>query len=84
MSGSVTEPIAGGLDPSEAALLRALREIRSGSIEAVVHAGRIVHFERRERVRFTADPTSGGSTHDALSAARPDRRRPSRSDEREE
>jgi hypothetical protein len=49
------------LHPSERELVRALRDIRYGSIEAVVHAGRIVHFERRERVRF-ADPTTGGST----------------------
>jgi hypothetical protein len=58
--GRVPAPAA-ELEASERELVRALRTIRYGSIEAVVHAGRIVHFERRERVRF-ADPNAGGHT----------------------
>jgi hypothetical protein len=67
------------LNAAEQALLAALREIQFGSIEAVVHDGRIVHFERREKVRFhessspvhTAHPTTGGSPNDTLRASKP-------------
>ena len=34
------------------ALVRLVRETRFGSIEIVVHEGRITQIERRERVRF--------------------------------
>lgn len=34
------------------ALLRLVRETRFGSIEIVVHEGRVTQIERRERVRF--------------------------------
>jgi hypothetical protein len=33
-------------------ILQAIRGLRFGSIEIVVHDGRVVQFERRERVRF--------------------------------
>jgi hypothetical protein len=33
-------------------LARLVREVRFGSIEIVVHEGRITQIERRERVRF--------------------------------
>lgn len=33
-------------------LARLLREVRYGSIEIVVHEGRITQIERREKVRF--------------------------------
>jgi hypothetical protein len=63
------------LAASEEALILALREIRFGSIEAVIHDGRIVHFERREKVRFaephTAHPTAGGSIPDTFRVATP-------------
>ena len=40
-----------------AALVRLLRELRYGSIEIVVHEGRVTQIERREKVRFqAADP----------------------------
>jgi hypothetical protein len=49
----------GGLDnsiPLPPALLRelleALRSIRYGTIELVIHDGRVVQLERREKVRF--------------------------------
>jgi hypothetical protein len=35
------------------ALVRLVRETRFGSIEIVVHEGRITQIERREKVRFT-------------------------------
>jgi hypothetical protein len=35
------------------ALARLVRETRFGSIEIVVHEGRITQIERREKVRFT-------------------------------
>jgi hypothetical protein len=49
-----------GLDPAlEAvpeevirALVRLVRETRFGSIEIVVHEGRVTQIERREKVRF--------------------------------
>jgi hypothetical protein len=51
--------IAGAGDPTETvpaevvgALARLLREVRYGSIEIVVHDGRITQIERREKVRF--------------------------------
>ena len=34
------------------ALVRLLREVRYGSIEIVVHEGRVTQIERRERMRF--------------------------------
>ena len=33
-------------------LVEALRSIRYGAIELVIHDGRVVQLERRERVRF--------------------------------
>ena len=36
------------------ALVRLIREVRFGSIEIVVHEGRVTQIERREKVRFTA------------------------------
>jgi hypothetical protein len=34
------------------ALVRLMRETRFGSIEIVVHEGRVTQIERREKVRF--------------------------------
>jgi hypothetical protein len=36
------------------ALAHLLRELRYGSIEIVVHEGRVTQIERREKVRFAA------------------------------
>ncbi len=33
-------------------LMRLIREVRFGSIEIVVHEGRITQIERREKLRF--------------------------------
>jgi hypothetical protein len=40
--------------PSELSelLARALRDLRFGSLEIVVHDGQVVHVERRERLRL--------------------------------
>jgi hypothetical protein len=38
-------------------ILTALDKIRFGSVEIVVHDGRIVQIERRERVRLASDAT---------------------------
>lgn len=35
-------------------LVRLIREVRFGSIEIVVHEGRITQIERREKVRFAS------------------------------
>jgi hypothetical protein len=35
----------------------ALRSIRFGAIELVIHDGRVVHLEKREKVRFGHDDT---------------------------
>ena len=38
-------------------LVRLIREVRFGSIEIVVHEGRVTQIERREKVRFNPSPT---------------------------
>jgi hypothetical protein len=57
----------GGLDnsiPLPPALLRelleALRSIRYGTVELVIHDGRVVQLERREKVRFEHGVTEYG------------------------
>lgn len=42
-------------DEAVAAVLQALRGLRYGSLEIVVHDGRIVQLERREKSRVAAD-----------------------------
>lgn len=39
-------------------LMDALRTIRFGSIELVIHEGRVVQLERRQKVRFDIEVTS--------------------------
>jgi hypothetical protein len=43
------------------ALVRLIREVRFGSIEILVHDGRVTQIERREKVRFSpsATPSKG-------------------------
>lgn len=38
-------------------LVEALRSIRYGAIELVIHDGRVVQLERREKVRFATEVT---------------------------
>lgn len=47
------------LSAAERALLEALRGLRFGAVEAVVHDGRVVRIERREKVRIEDDPDLG-------------------------
>lgn len=35
-------------------ILRAIQELRFGSIEITVHEGRVTQIERREKIRFNA------------------------------
>lgn len=37
-------------------ILRAIESVRFGSIEITVHEGRVTQIEKREKVRFTAQP----------------------------
>ena len=37
-------------------ILRAIERVRFGSIEITVHEGRVTQIEKREKVRFTAQP----------------------------
>ena len=52
------DPVADDPLPLPPALLKelcqALRDIRYGTIELVIHDGRVVQLERREKVRFDA------------------------------
>jgi hypothetical protein len=56
-------PRAGHPDHEEA-VLRAVREVRYGSVEVTIHDGRIVQIERKEKQRFEnrfqPDRTHGG------------------------
>ena len=38
-------------------LLEALRSIRYGAVELIIHDGRVVQLERREKVRFDPELT---------------------------
>lgn len=50
-------------------IVRAVRQIRFGSVEIVIHDSRIVQIERREKVRFDKGSCSNGSArpHDPTS-----------------
>lgn len=63
------------LSAAERALVEALRGLRYGAVEAVVHDGRVVRIERREKVRIEDDPDAGDS---AAPNAEPNRERPDR------
>ena len=62
----ISDPSPDGAAPElalEPALIRelaiALRSIRYGTIELVIHEGRVVQLERREKVRFEHEPRGG-------------------------
>ncbi|MGQ0657006.1 MAG: YezD family protein [Chromatiales bacterium] len=40
-------------------LTQALQGIRYGSVEVVIHDGRVVHIERKEKLRLNPAPTGG-------------------------
>ncbi|MGH8658968.1 MAG: YezD family protein [Gammaproteobacteria bacterium] len=61
MAEMLKEPT--GLDSPDLVqqVLRALRGIRYGSVELVVHDGRVVQIERKEKLRFErSDPRHSG------------------------
>ena len=64
------------LSASERAVLAALRGLGFGSVEAVVHDGRIVRIERKEKLRLDYDPETGAPAAEAGThlGTRPDRR----------
>jgi hypothetical protein len=72
-------------------LILALRSIRYGAIELVIHDGRVVQLEKREKVRLQREVTPAGSTiveRGATSGSlspdgRPDHRKPPTSSSRE-
>ena len=55
MSDTKTERVeeADRLTASDRAILRAVREVRYGSVEVTIHDANVVQVERREKVRFT-------------------------------
>jgi hypothetical protein len=45
-------------DPRLASMiLRAIREIRYGSVEIIIHDSRIVQIERKEKIRMDSNPS---------------------------
>jgi hypothetical protein len=72
-------------------LILALRSIRYGAIELVIHDGRVVQLEKREKVRLQTEVTPPGSTIAERGATpgspspdgRPDHRKPPTSSSRE-
>lgn len=58
----------------EARLLAAVRNLRFGSVEVVVHDGRVTQIETREKLRFPADPRLPDDRRpDSTLDGRPDR-----------
>lgn len=62
---SARAPSPAGWDRVEEEILRAIRAVRFGSVEIVIHDSRVVQIERREKVRpgegsFHTDPREPG------------------------
>ena len=88
---------AGGIEPTSLPpgllhqLILALRTIRYGAIELVIHDGRVVQLEKREKVRLQTEVTPPGSAIVERGATigspspdgRPDHRKPPTSSSRE-
>ena len=45
----------------EQAVLQALKDLRFGSVEIIVHDSRVVQIERREKLRIESEPTRRAS-----------------------
>lgn len=68
-----------GIDPTrptgreeiDAQIHRALESLRYGSIEIVVHDGRVIQIERRERVRFEGEREAANSNPNRIPPAKP-------------
>ena len=48
------------MHPVEQAIAQALRELRFGSVEIIVHDSKVVQIERREKIRVDAGPSQKG------------------------
>jgi hypothetical protein len=99
MATRFTQPTdrTGGAEPFSLtpALLQelalALRSIRYGTIELVIHDGRVVQLEKREKVRLQSDITQtsdtvvppGAAKRSPVPEGRPDHRKPLTSSSRE-
>lgn len=44
----------GAVSPRETCVLDAVRKIRFGSVEIIIHDGEVVQIERKEKVRFSS------------------------------
>jgi hypothetical protein len=47
-----TDPLASSLSEADAEVIRAIRNLRYGSVEITIHDSRIVQIERKEKRRF--------------------------------
>jgi hypothetical protein len=99
MATRLARPTAhtGGSEPSSLPpgllheLILALRSIRYGAIELVIHDGRVVQLEKREKVRLQTEVTQssgaiverGATMGSAAPEGRPDHRKPPTSSSRE-
>ena len=45
----------------EQTILRALRDLRFGSVEIIIHDSKVVQIERREKVRVEPEPSRRAS-----------------------
>ena len=50
------EQPTGGNPDAESAIAHAIRSIRYGSVEIVIHNAKVVQVERREKLRFAGQP----------------------------
>jgi hypothetical protein len=66
------------LSSAELVLLDAVRDLRFGTIEVVIHDGRVVRIEKLEKIRLEVDPSAGdvAAAADNRIGRRPDRRSP--------
>jgi hypothetical protein len=61
MTGEETEMPPDTASPIEQTILRALKDLRFGSVEITVHDSKIVQIERREKVRVELEPSRRAS-----------------------
>lgn len=49
------------VSPIEETILQALKDLRFGSVEIIVHDSKVVQIERREKVRVEPEPSRRAS-----------------------
>lgn len=54
-AGRAPKELSGDRTDIEREILRAVSEVKYGSVEIVIHDARVVQVERREKVRFKKD-----------------------------